>query len=116
MYISSEINECDSNPCQNGGTCGDGIASFSCSCPTGYEGDQCQMGKIKDVTYLPKIYNYFHSSACNFNMLLFNSEINECDSNQCQNGGTCEDGIASFTCQCLQGYMGVTCDTSKLFL
>ena len=31
----NNIQECDSTPCQNGGTCEDGIAEFSCKCPDG---------------------------------------------------------------------------------
>ena len=42
------------------------------------------------------------------------SDINECDPNPCQNDGTCEDGVASFTCQCVPGYAGDTCDTGKV--
>jgi len=38
----SRINECNSNPCQNGGTCRDAINAFSCVCPTGYTGVTCQ--------------------------------------------------------------------------
>ncbi|OXA58426.1 Protein eyes shut [Folsomia candida] len=37
---SCQINwdECSSNPCQNGGECLDGIASFNCSCPDNFTG------------------------------------------------------------------------------
>ena len=41
------------------------------------------------------------------------SATNECLSNPCQNGATCEDGIGSFTCHCLEGFEGVTCDKGK---
>ena len=43
----SELNECDSNPCQNSGTCRDAINGFVCSCYIGYEGDNCENGYIK---------------------------------------------------------------------
>ena len=45
LYYVSDTETCASNPCQNGGSCVDGIGSYSCSCPTGYEGDHCQIGK-----------------------------------------------------------------------
>ncbi|ENN74287.1 hypothetical protein YQE_09259, partial [Dendroctonus ponderosae] len=32
------VNECASNPCQNGGTCIDIFLGFVCQCPTGWEG------------------------------------------------------------------------------
>ena len=32
----------------------------------------------------------------------------------CDNGGTCEDGIAEYTCTCVNGFVGEHCETSKL--
>ena len=34
--------ECQPNPCLNGGTCTDGCATYSCSCPDSFIGNQCQ--------------------------------------------------------------------------
>ncbi|CAH1785690.1 unnamed protein product [Owenia fusiformis] len=75
-----EIVECDSSPCQNGGTCQDGVNGYNCSCSPGYEGVNCQ------------------------------TEINECDSNPCQNGASCIDDVARYTCDCLEGFSGLTCE------
>lgn len=35
---------------------------------------------------------------------------NECNSNPCANGGTCQDLYKSFTCTCSQGWEGAECD------
>lgn len=35
-----EINECQSHPCQNGGTCIDLVGHYICSCPPGTRGMQ----------------------------------------------------------------------------
>ncbi|MCP3661956.1 MAG: calcium-binding EGF-like domain-containing protein [Gammaproteobacteria bacterium] len=35
-----------SNPCQNGGTCTDGLNSYTCACAAGYTGKICETGKI----------------------------------------------------------------------
>lgn len=35
-------------------------------------------------------------------------EINECDSNPCQNGGTCKDEINGYLCQCAPGMFSFT--------
>ena len=34
-----EINECQSHPCQNGGTCIDLVGHYICSCPPGTLGE-----------------------------------------------------------------------------
>lgn len=36
------MDECNSNPCLNGATCIDKIASFTCSCPIGLTGKLCE--------------------------------------------------------------------------
>lgn len=73
---ASNINECDSSPCTNGGDCVDGINAFHCDCQNGYSGHQCQ------------------------------TETNECDSNPCQHGATCNDRLADYRCTCRNGYTG----------
>ncbi|XP_078577686.1 uncharacterized protein LOC144862773 [Branchiostoma floridae x Branchiostoma japonicum] len=76
----SNINECASNPCQNGGFCNDETNRYSCSCPSGYGGTNCQIN------------------------------INECLSNPCRNGGNCVDRVDGYTCTCVGHYMGTHCD------
>lgn len=45
----SDINECESQPCVNGGECIDEVDHYSCSCPSGYEGVNCQTGKSRPL-------------------------------------------------------------------
>ena len=47
-----DIDECESNPCKNGGTCKDGENSYTCTCVPGYTGHDCETGKweIRDFT------------------------------------------------------------------
>eukprot|EP00057_Strongylocentrotus_purpuratus_P017930 XP_011672404.1 PREDICTED: fibropellin-1 [Strongylocentrotus purpuratus] len=78
---TEDINECLSNPCQNGGTCSDSLGGFQCFCPEGFKGDYCQTDEY------------------------------ECQSDPCQNNATCEDGINTFTCQCPYGVTGLYCET-----
>lgn len=68
-----------SSSCFNGGTCVDGINSFTCLCPPGFTGSYCQ------------------------------HDVNECDSRPCLHGGTCHDSYGTYTCTCPQGYTGLNC-------
>ncbi|GBN95242.1 Cubilin, partial [Araneus ventricosus] len=65
-------NECNSNPCKNGGTCTDTYNGFICNCPSNWEGPTCD------------------------------SDINECaryagTSLGCQNGATCINTLGGYS-------------------
>lgn len=76
QQCETEVNECESDPCFNNGTCTDQLNSFNCNCPLGFSGVQCEMN------------------------------INECDPDPCHNGATCIDLIDAFKCVCVSGYTG----------
>ncbi|XP_030846782.1 fibropellin-1-like [Strongylocentrotus purpuratus] len=75
-----DIDECNSQPCQNNATCLDRLESYSCLCVPGFTGENCE------------------------------ENIDECGSNPCLNGATCKDNINSYACQCAPGYEGDGCD------
>ncbi len=37
------INDCEASPCKNGGTCADGVESYSCKCPSDFTGEDCEL-------------------------------------------------------------------------
>ena len=39
------MNECDADPCQNGGICNDHVNGYTCNCTDGYTGTHCETGK-----------------------------------------------------------------------
>ena len=41
----SDVDDCQSDPCENGGTCIDKIDSFVCLCLPSYEGEMCEKGE-----------------------------------------------------------------------
>lgn len=84
--VSCDSNACTSNPCQNEGTCvGASDGGFSCVCGGSFTGDHCE-------NCHPLIPCAFHP---------------------CLNSGTCVTGVCghNFTCECMSGYNGLTCET-----
>ncbi|XP_066466997.1 protein crumbs homolog 2 [Tiliqua scincoides] len=134
-----EILECASQPCKNGATCLEGVGHYSCACLPGYEGEHCEVdvdeceaepclnggqcyerssqshfGEHQDF---PQTFSYqeaagfickclpgFEGETCAIN-------TDECESQPCQNGGSCVDLVNSFQCRCPPGYSGVECAT-----
>ena len=80
------INECESNPCQNGGKCMDAIFGYKCNCEnTGFEGEGCE------------------------------NDIDECERNshECTENGNCTNTAGNYTCTCKPNYTGKRCEYSK---
>ena len=44
-FFAADINECDSDPCLNGGTCEDQVNGFFCNCTDDYGGSRCNIGR-----------------------------------------------------------------------
>ena len=44
IFYFTDIDDCVNNTCVNGGSCVDGVNSYSCNCSAGYSGDRCQTG------------------------------------------------------------------------
>ena len=46
---------------------------------------------------------------------LFLPDTDECASDPCQNGATCNDQVNQYNCTCVAGYEGVHCEIGKTF-
>ena len=46
-----DIDDCATFPCQNDGTCVDGVGDYTCTCMTGYDGKNCQNSMSSALTY-----------------------------------------------------------------
>ena len=44
-FLTIDIDECASNPCENGGTCTDEVNGYTCACEAGYTDDNCGTSK-----------------------------------------------------------------------
>ena len=65
QFCEMNYNDCDPNPCENGGECVDLLNAYRCECLSGYSGTNCEV------------------------------DINEClqPGVQCQNGALCIDKV-----------------------
>lgn len=43
------------------------------------------------------------------------TDIYDCANRTCHNGGSCVDGVNSYSCNCLTGFTGDHCETSRVF-
>ncbi|XP_031696731.1 hyaluronan-binding protein 2-like [Anarrhichthys ocellatus] len=113
--------ECDPNPCLNGGSCDHAAdGSFKCLCPEPYSGKKCQI-----VTNVCKNVKCGRGSCVVTSTAPFNeckckhpykppncTKASRCRPNPCQNGGSCMKGPkhSSFQCSCPRGYTGKFCE------
>ena len=61
VYCEVDINECESEPCQNGGKCTNLIGEYRCNCAgTGFEGLNCEIDidecKVQQISCGPRGY------------------------------------------------------------
>ena len=49
-YVSESV-ECYPNPCQNGGICTDHVNSYTCTCASGFTGNDCETSTIFDCYF-----------------------------------------------------------------
>ena len=69
-----------------------------------------EMSAKQRTTLLPGSHRDNRHTAYGSGHMIFDYDFvldgNECSSNPCQNGGTCVDGCASYTCRCTSHYTG----------
>ncbi|CAH1255407.1 NOTCH2 [Branchiostoma lanceolatum] len=120
----SEYDDCASNPCRNGGTCQDGVNSYTCQCPPGWFGIHCELDNAACGSY--PCQNGGVCSGGNFDNYVCtcrrgwrgdDCDVDVCTNNPCRNGGTCQvaqNAVQGFQCLCQPGFDGSTCSHISL--
>lgn len=123
------IDECQSSPCMNNGTCLDLSDGFKCICPSGFFGVSNVF--FSTLSHWLLILHWFSialtrpknkkktSQDVEVNVFLWffffilcikgsecSLDINECISYPCKNGGTCIDQPGNYYCRCAAPFKG----------
>ncbi|NXW58617.1 CRUM1 protein, partial [Eurystomus gularis] len=119
VNCDAEIDECASDPCQNGALCNDDVGFYTCTCAPGYQGIHCEED-IDECVSQPCQHNgtcrdLINSYHCDCSDTGFEGDhceldILECASEPCLNSATCVEGIKSYSCACWPGYTGQHCE------
>ena len=90
-----DVNECASNPCQNGATCAESstdssisIDAYRCTCVAGFANGVCEYDFISEYATECDVQESTSSFALGGNCDI---DVNECDSSPCQNDAVCSD-------------------------
>lgn len=79
-YCETDLDECESSPCQNGAICIDKLADYACACALGFTGTNCE------------------------------EELIRCEGMGCLNGGLCLVESGGPRCYCVPDYHGEFCE------
>ncbi|CAM9168929.1 unnamed protein product, partial [Lampetra planeri] len=117
VRCETNIDDCASAPCLNGGSCVDLVDKYACFCPDGYTGKSCEndVDVCKQAAFNTSLCfngatcidgegsNFTCSCPPGFEGDFCEVDVNECFSAPCLNAAICQDVINSYVCHCRSG-------------
>jgi len=117
-FCETNVNDCASAPCRNGGTCRDLVGGFECLCPIGWEGKQCEKDETKcdestcenNALCVDLFQDYFCACPSGTDGKRCETSPQRCIGDPCMNGGACKDLGFTLNCSCSADYIGIGCE------
>jgi cysteine-rich repeat protein len=119
--VCTRVNDCEPEPCDNGGVCVDGVNSFSCECSgTGFTGptctddtDDCNPDPCENGGACIEVGGDYlcQCDGTGFEGTRCQTNVDDCSPDPCLHGGVCSDLVNGYACDCTgTGYYGTTCE------
>ncbi|XP_027023125.2 protein crumbs homolog 2b isoform X2 [Tachysurus fulvidraco] len=124
IFCTAKADICLSSPCQNGGTCIDVKANYTCLCPKEpliYVGKDCELlydacthANCHNCISTLGIDNYFCPCPEGFGGPDCTLNLDKCKSNPCTGiKNRCVDAVYGYSCHCPSSYSGEDCKTQS---
>uniref|UniRef100_A0A8C5MI53 Slit homolog 1 protein n=1 Tax=Leptobrachium leishanense TaxID=445787 RepID=A0A8C5MI53_9ANUR len=122
LNIQAKCHPCLSNPCRNEGSCqNDPVEYYKCACLPGFKVRTWVLLFIPTSSSYPAVTTLLISHSTVFSPCRCTCvegfegptcavNKDDCKYSDCENGGTCIDGINMYTCLCTTQYTGEYCE------
>ena len=117
-HCEVNIDDCVTSPCENGGTCVDGVDMFTCNCTDDRMGHTCSevynacsfTPCLNGATCTTESPSRDYSCACVSGFTDANCDVNidDCVNHTCADYELCEDGVNDYSCACPPGKIHTT--------
>ena len=118
-----DVDECASNPCQNGATCiesnsENGVSrhAYRCTCAAGFANGHCSYDYVRQYEALCTVVESDSSASLDDHIGNCDVDVDECASSPCKNAAFCSDsttisGVSkhAYRCTCAAGFSNGMC-------